>query len=253
MLMAKARQSIGDPLVPILGHSSVNLAFRSSRVAVQMQLQVREKGRLQMQGDRKWNSARPKQCELLQRTGCFCVLGTAFPYCDAQRTRDTLTASQYYRLGGEIAQQGNGFVKMNQSDHNCVSGIELCQQMVSCGYILCYGTKGKQTITTGATPRIHVSSIKSSPKKHTSWKFRATQPTSAVLAVNEAGVPRTYTKPNTEKSPLLDLGNPRILVVEGPGPLNTSVTSKIELPRTINYYSAQSIYVSGGTVAEKQS
>ncbi|KAH7209262.1 hypothetical protein DER44DRAFT_744464 [Fusarium oxysporum] len=163
MLMAKARQSIGDPLVPVLGHSSVNLAFRPSRVAVQMQLQVREKGRLRMQGDRKWNSARPKQCELLQRTGCFCVLGTAFPYCDAQRTRDTLTASQYYRLGGEIAQQGNGFVKMNQSDHNCVSGIELCQQMVSCGYILCYGTKGKQTITTGATNSRLINKVK--PKK----------------------------------------------------------------------------------------
>jgi hypothetical protein len=56
-----------------------------------------------------------------------------------------------------------------------------------------------------------------------------------VLATNEAGIPGTYTKPNTEKTPLPDLGNPRILVVEGPGPLNASVTSKIELPRTINY------------------
>lgn len=56
-----------------------------------------------------------------------------------------------------------------------------------------------------------------------------------MLAVNEAGIPGTDTKPNTEKTPLLDLGHPRILVVEGPGPLNTSVTSKVELPRTINY------------------
>lgn len=74
----------------------------------------------------------------------------------------SLNASEYDRLGGEIAQQGNGFVKTNQSDHNCVSDIELCQQLVSCGYILCYGTKGKPS---QQEPRIHVSSTKSNPNQ----------------------------------------------------------------------------------------